>query len=185
MYGEKSTANTEYESQMIINQKDALEFILQNEEIWKQPRISSLEALHSYVAHKLDISNNIRESIVGITGTNYRPLENEFQIRDALELLLQRITESDNTYEKALLAVLGLRYIQPFVDGNKRPSRLLGDAILLTDNYAPLSYRSVNNKTYKEACLVFYEQNSIEPFKKIFIEQYVFAANNYNIAKES
>jgi len=30
---------------------------------------------------------------------------------------------------------------------------------------------------------VFYEQNSIEPFKKLFIDQYIFAANNYNIAK--
>jgi len=47
----------------------------------------------------------------------------------------------------------------------------------------PLSYRSVDDRDYKEACLVFYEQNSIEPFKKLFIDQYIFAANNYNIAK--
>ena len=183
LYGEKSATNTEFESQMIINQKRALEFILENAEVWQQPKISSLEALHSYVAHELGISRSVRKSIVGITGTNYRPLENEFQIRDALELLFQNITEASNVYERVLLAVLGLSYIQPFVDGNKRTSRLLGDAILLTGNYVPLSYRSVNDKTYKEACLVFDEQNSIEPFKRILIEQYIFAANNYNIAK--
>lgn len=183
LYGEKSSTNTEFEAQMIINQKDALEFILENPELWERPRISSLEQLHSYVAHDLGISRNLRKSLVGITGTNYRPLKSEFQIRDALELLFQNIEGASNIYEKALLAVLGLSYVQPFIDGNKRTSRLLGNAILLTENYSPLSYRSVDDRTYKEACLVFYEQNSLEPFKKIFIEQYVFAANNYNIAK--
>jgi Fic family protein len=185
LYGEKSPTNTEFETQMILNQKEALEFIIDNEELWENPKIGSLEMLHSIVGKRLDISRNLRKSIVGITGTNYRPLESEFQIRDALELLFTTIAESSNTYEKALWAVLGLSYIQPFVDGNKRTSRLLANAILLSDNYSPISYRSVDDRAYKEACLVFYEQNSMEPFKKLFIDQYTFAATNYNIANNS
>lgn len=183
LFGEKSSSNTEFEAQMILNQKKALEFILKNVEIWESPRISSLETLHAIVGEKLDISKNLRNTLVGITGTNYRPLENEFQIREALELLFSYIDSSNSVYEKALLSVLGVSYIQPFVDGNKRTSRLLGNAILISENYAPLSYRGVDDRDYKEACLVFYEQNNIEPFKKLFIDQYIFAANNYNIAK--
>jgi len=183
LFGEKSSSNTEFEAQMILNQKKALEFILENTDIWASPRISSLEALHAIVGEKLDISKNLRKTLVGITGTNYRPLENEFQIREALELLFNYIDSTNSVYEKAILSVLGVSYIQPFVDGNKRTSRLLGNAILISENYAPLSYRSVDDRDYKEACLVFYEQNSIEPFKKLFIDQYIFAANNYNIAK--
>lgn len=182
LYGEKSPTNTEYETQMILNQKEALEFILKNEDLWENPKISSLEKLHSIVGKKLEISRNLRKTIVGITGTNYRPLESEFQIRDALKMLFATIANAQNIYEKALWAILGLSYIQPFVDGNKRTSRLLANAILLAENYSPVSYRSVDDRAYKEACLVFYEQNSIVPFKKLFIEQYVFAANNYNIA---
>ncbi len=182
LYGEKSPTNTEFEAQMILNQKEALEFILENMELWKKPTLSLLETLHTFVGKNLGITRNLRKTIVGITGTNYRPLESEFQIRDALELLFKNIAEASNVYEKALLAVLGLSYIQPFVDGNKRTSRLFANAILLADNFSPISYRSVDDRVYKEACLVFYEQNSIEPFKKLFIEQYVFAANNYNIA---
>lgn len=182
LYGEKSATNTEFEAQMILNQKQALEFILEHPEIWETPSINSLEKLHDFVADKLDITKNLRKTLVGITGTNYRPLENEFQIREALELLFTYIAKAHTIYEKALLSILGISYIQPFVDGNKRTSRLLGNAMLLAGNYAPLSYRSVNDRIYKEACLVFYEQNSIEPFKKIFIEQYVFSANSYNIA---
>jgi Fic family protein len=135
------------------------------------------------VVEKLGVTQNLRKTIVGITGTNYRPLESEFQIRDALGLLFDNIASANNVYERALWSVLGLSYIQPFVDGNKRTSRLLSNAILLAENYAPISYRSVNERAYKEACLVFYEQNSIEPFKKLFIDQYVFAANNYNTAE--
>jgi len=37
-----------------------------------------------------------------------------------------------------------ISYIQPFEDGNKRTARLLGNAILLANNYCPLSYRSID-----------------------------------------
>lgn len=182
-FGEKSKNNTEFEAQMIINQKEALEFILSDLSAWHNPNISHLEQLHSIVGNKLGISRNLRKGLVGITGTNYRPLDNEFQIREALEKLFELIKSIDDPYEKSLLCVLGISYIQPFVDGNKRTSRLLSNALLLSNKLAPLSYRSVDDKDYKEATLVFYEQNSIEPFKRIFIEQYIFAANNYNISR--
>lgn len=182
LYGEKSTSNTEFETQMIINQKNALDFILENPDLWGSPNLGLIERLHNYVGEGLGISNGFRKSLVGITGTNYRPLENEFQIKEATRDLLSYIEIANNSYEKALLAVLGLSYIQPFVDGNKRTSRLLSNAYLLHHNLAPLSYRSVDDRDYKEATLLFYEQNTIMPFKKIFIEQYVFSANNYNLS---
>lgn len=181
-YGEKSNSNTEYETQMILNQKEAFEFILDDLSLWRNPDVKHLEQLHSTVGKNLDISPNIRKARVGITGTNYRPLENEFQIREALEQLFTWINSTNNIYEKALLCVLGISYIQPFVDGNKRTARLMGNALLLSEGFAPLSYRSVDDKIYKESTLVFYELHSISPFKKLYIEQYVFAAHNYNIA---
>lgn len=181
-YGEKSKNNTEHETQMIINQKEALESILEDISLWQSPSIAQLEQLHSIVGKNLGISRNIRKSLVGITGTNYRPLDNEFQICEALHKLFAWIQATDNAHEKSLLAVLGISYIQPFVDGNKRTSRLLSNALLLSAGLAPLSYRSVDDKAYKEATLLFYEQNSIISFKELYIEQYVFAAENYNIS---
>lgn len=183
LYGEEAPMHSQYEAQMIINQKQALEFIFDNLESWEAPKIAYVEKLHSIVAEGLDISKNLRKTMVGVTGTNYRPLGTEFQIREALEQMLASLVRAKNVYEQALTAVLGISYIQPFADGNKRTSRLVGNAMLLSSDYAPISYRSVDDRAYKEACLIFYEQNSIEPFKKLFIEQYVFAANNYNIAR--
>lgn len=182
-YGEKSPTNTEYEAQMIINQKEAIDYILSDRKKWQNPTIHDIEELHQLVGKNLAIQRNLREGLVGITGTNYRPLDNKFQIHEALESLLGWVGTSNNFYEKALLAVLGISYIQPFVDGNKRTARLVGNALLLSNDYAPLSYRSVDDRSYKEATLVFYEQHSLEPFKQLFIEQYVFSAENYNIGQ--
>ena len=40
---------------------------------------------------------------------------------------------------------------------------------------------NIDENEYREAMLVFYEINSIVPFKKIFIGQYDFAAKNYAV----
>lgn len=183
LYGEKSPIHSTQEAQMIVNQKKALEYALNHLDYFKNPNIALLEKIHSIIIGDLGIGSGLRQSLVGITGTNYLPLENVFQIKEALRDLFMYIERTENIYEKALLTILGISYIQPFSDGNKRTSRLIANAILLAHNYAPISYRSVNEQKYKEACLVFYEQNSVVDFKKLFIEQYVFAANNYNVAQ--
>ena len=69
--------------------------------------------------------------MVGITGTNYRPLDNELEIKEALEKLFIYLNKEGNPVEKALVAVAMISYIQPFEDGNKRVARMLGNAILL------------------------------------------------------
>jgi prophage maintenance system killer protein len=84
-------------------------------------------------------------------------------------------------YDKAIAALAGISYIQPFEDGNKRTSRLMANALLLAHGYAPLSYRSLEEKDYRDAILIFYELNSIVALKHIFISQYDFAARNYTV----
>ena len=88
--------------------------------------------------------------MVGIIGTDYRPLDNAYQIKEALHELTEVINRTDNPIEKALIAVLMIVYIQPFGDGNKRTSRIVGNALLLTNDYGPLSYRSVDEVEYKK-----------------------------------
>ena len=43
----------------------------------------------------------------------------------------------------------------------------------------PLTFRSVDANDYRAALLLFYEQNNISAFKKIFLEQVAFAVNEY------
>jgi Fic family protein len=78
-----------------------------------------------------------------------------------------------------LLALVLLSYIQAFSDGNKRTARIISNAILINNKYCPLSFRTVDSIDYKKAMLIFYEQNNISAFKKIFIDQFEFAVNTY------
>lgn len=91
----------------------------------------------------------------------------------------QIINNESNIFAKSLLALVLLSYIQAFDDGNKRTARIVSNAVLISKNYCPISFRTVDTIDYKKAILVFYEQNNIYPFKKIFIEQFCFAVNNY------
>lgn len=178
---EKLTAQgkTKEEAIMLLNHKDALDFILDCPDYLKELSIRRLEDLHGILTKELGVGNGIRKRRVGITGTNYRPLDNEFQIREALEDTCQLINGKEDVFEKALLTLVLLSYIQAFTDGNKRTARISSNAVLLAWGYCPISFRTVDSVDYKKAMLMFYEQNNIAAFKKIFIEQYEFAVKNY------
>ena len=169
------------EARMILNHKAAFDFVRGNTAQFKTITRKNLEELHAILVKGLSVGLGLREKPVGVVGSVYRPLDNIHQIREAVEGLGAAVSRMATPYAKALVALLGIGYIQPFEDGNKRTARLMANALLLSHNRAPLSYRSVDENDYREAMLVFYELNSIMPFKKIFIGQYEFAARNYTV----
>ena len=138
---EKQTAagKTKEEAIMLLNHKDALDFIVANPDYLEHLTISRIEDIHSLLVKELGVDLNIRTRRVGITGTNYRPID----------------------------------------DGNKRIARITSNAILIANNYCPISFRTVDSIDYKKAMLLFYEQNNISAFKQIFIDQFRFAVETY------
>lgn len=170
---------TKEEAVMLLNHKDALRFVLDNPDYLQQLTIRHIEDIHLLLTKELSVDRGIRHRRVGITGTNYRPLDNEFQIREALRDTCDLINRKSNVFEKALLTLMLLSYIQAFTDGNKRTARITGNAILIANGYCPLSFRTVDSIDYKKAMLIFYEQNNLYAFKQIFIEQFEFAVKEY------
>ncbi|HZV70703.1 MAG TPA: Fic family protein [Saprospiraceae bacterium] len=178
---DKITAHgkTKDEATMVLNHKAAIDFIVEHPESFDRLSIRTIEEIHSLLISELNIPRNIRNKRVGITGTNYRPLENEYQITEALHDMCKLINHRKFAPEKALLALILLSYIQPFEDGNKRTARIICNALLMHDHYCPLSFRTVDPATFKDATLIFYEQNNLSVVKKIFIEQFEFAVQTY------
>lgn len=178
---EKLTANgkTKEEATMLLNHKVALDFILDEPDYLKEISLYRIEEIHALLTEELGVEFKIRHRRVGITGTNYQPLDNEFQIREALEDTCRLINSKSEVFEKALLALVLLSYIQAFTDGNKRTARIISNGILIAYNHCPISFRSVDSIDYKKAMLMFYEQNNIAAFKQIFIDQFLFAVNTY------
>jgi Fic family protein len=178
---EKETAagKTKDDAVMLLNHKEALDFIIAHPDYVTPLTIAKIEDIHSLLIKDLGVDRNIRKRRVGISGTNYTPLDNEYQIKDALLNMCELINKKNNVFEKALLALVLLSYIQPFGDGNKRTARIISNAILIDNNYCPISFRTIDSIEYKKAMLLFYEQNNLHAFKTIFIDQFEFAVKTY------
>jgi fido (protein-threonine AMPylation protein)/predicted transcriptional regulator len=177
----EAPGHSKEEARMILNHKDAFNFIHKNRNHFKTLTRKNMEELHALLVKNLSVGFGLRSKPVGVTGSIYKPLDNIHQISEAVSKLSAAVDRMQTPYAKALIALLGVSYIQPFEDGNKRTARLMANAILLSYGRAPLSYRSVDENDYREAVFVFYELNSVIPLKKIFIGQYDFATKNYAV----
>ncbi|MBX2924947.1 MAG: Fic family protein [Chitinophagaceae bacterium] len=178
---EKETASgkTKEEAVMLLNHKDAIDFIVANPDYLSPLTVAKIEDIHGMLVKELAVDKNLRIRRVGISGTNYRPPDNEFQIKEAMLDMCTLINDKGNVFEKALLALVLISYIQPFMDGNKRTARIVSNALLIHYQHCPISFRTVDAVAYKKAMLLFYEQNNISAFKEIFIRQFEFAVNTY------
>ncbi len=176
---ETASGKSKEEAIMLLNHKEALDFILENPNYLYPLSIAKIEDIHSILIKDLAVERNLRKRRVGISGTNYKPLDNEFQIREALQLTCDLINSKEDVFEKALLALVLILYLQPFNDGNKRTARIVSNAILINENHCPLSYRTIDSLAYKKAMLLFYEQNNLSSFKEIFMNQFEFAVKTY------
>lgn len=171
--------HTREETAMILNHKTALDYIRASQKRFKKLDFRDIEDVHSLLIKNLGVARNIRSRLVRIGGTAYQPLDNKFQIREAIEKMCDLVNKQKTPFAKAFIAMLTIAYIQPFEDGNKRASRLIGNALLMAHNACPLSFRSIDELEYKKAMLLFYEQNNFRYFKELFINQFEFAVKNY------
>ena len=176
---ETAAGKTKEEAIMLLNHKNTLDFIINNPGYLHPLSLSKIEDIHSLLVKDLQVERNIRKRRIGISGTNYKPLDNEFQIREALISMCSLINLKENVFEKVLISLLFLSYIQAFSDGNKRTARIISNAILIREDYCPISFRTISSIDYKKAMLLFYEQNNISAFKAIFINQFKFAVKTY------
>jgi Fic family protein len=73
---DKQTAagKTKDEAVMLLNHKEAIDFVVENFDYFLLLSIAKIEDLHSILIKELGVDRNIRKRRVGITGTNYRPL---------------------------------------------------------------------------------------------------------------
>jgi len=176
---ETASGKTKEEAMMLLNHKAAIDFIVANPDYLNPLTVKKIEDIHGLLMKELGVDKNIRKRSVGISGTNYKPLDNDFQILEALTNMCELVNGKENVFEKALLSLMLISYIQPFEDGNKRTARIVSNAILINYQYCPISFRTVDSIEYKKAMLIFYEKNNISNFKKIFIDQFKFAVNTY------
>ena len=187
-YGEAATGKSKTDAQMILNHKDAIEFLVQSTQDIGFNRYTILN-LHALLANNLLAApyamGRLRNLSVGIAHSVYEPLAVPQLISECFDLALQKAATIQNPFEQAFFVMLQLPYLQPFDDVNKRVSRLAANIPLFRHNLAPLSFVDVPDQIYIQGMLGVYELNRIDLLKDVFMWAYGRSAARYTALRQS
>lgn len=176
------------ETQMILNHKDAIEFLVDTADEIGFNRYTILN-LHALLSNNLlpnpAASGRLREFGVGITNSVFTPLGIPQLISELFDLILEKAKQIQNPFEQAFFVLVHFPYLQPFDDVNKRVSRLAANIPLNRYNLAPLSFIDVPEEYYVKGILGIYELNRVELFKDVFMWAYERSALRYAAIRQS
>ena len=182
------------ETQMILNHHDAVRYLIDN--IHSPPQkgdvgvsVSEIRTLHSLLSNGLlsdpAMSGRARNSHVSIADCSYTPLD----IREALEGCMSQIMKTcakiEDPYEQAFFLVVHISYLQPFIDCNKRTSRVACNIPLLRAGVVPMSWVGVEMQPMRDALLGVYELNDTSMMSEVFVDGYLRSIESFHIMTHS
>jgi hypothetical protein len=186
--GEEVEGKERLEAQMILNHKDAIEFLVDAAEDIGFNRFTILN-LHALLANNLladpVAAGRLRHIGVGIERSVFHPLEVPQLIEECFDQIVATASAIFDPFEQALFVMVQLPYLQPFDDVNKRVSRLAANIPFIKSNLSPLSFEGVPRETYTEAILGVYELNRTELLRDVFIWAYERSAARYAAVRQS
>lgn len=174
------------ETVMIMNHKEAIQFLVENAENIELNSLT-IRNLHHLLSQDLlanpQACGNIRTLQVDIGRSSYKPLDNPHVLKELFELILQKAKKIKNPFEQSFFLLIHLSYLQPFEDVNKRTSRLSCNIPLIQANLCPLSFTDVAQDDYTAALLCIYEKNDVEPMQELFVWAYHRSCEQYRVVK--
>lgn len=187
-FGEAAEGRGPLEAQMILNHKDAIEFLVANADDIGFNRYTILN-LHALLANNLLADpaavGRLRHIIVGIDGSAFHPLEVPGLIEECFDQLLATAAAINDPFEQAFFVMVQLPYLQSFDDVNKRVSRLAANMPMIRANLAPLSFTDVPGDLYTRATLGVYERNDVTLLRDVFLWAYERSAARYAAVRQS
>ena len=186
--GETNDTKTAKEAQMILNHKDAIEFIVEGAEDVRYNRYT-ITNLHALLANNLlpdpQAPGRLRNIVIGITGSVFTPLAIRQLISELFDLMLAKASQIENPFEQSFFIMVHLPYLQPFDDVNKRVSRIAANIPYIKHNFSPLSFIDVPEELYSQAMMGVYELNEADLLKDVFLWAYERSALRYSIIRQS
>ena len=186
--GEAAAGRDAKEGQMILNHKEAIEFLIASADEIGFNRYTVLN-LHALLSDNLltdpTASGRLRSIAVGIGQTVFLPLEGPQRIEENFSQILDTAAAINDPFEQAFFAMVHLPYLQPFEDVNKRVSRLAANIPLIKRNLCPLSFVDVPQPTYISAMIGIYELNKIDLLRDVFVWAYKRSCARYSAVRQS
>jgi len=187
-FGEAAEGKDQREAQMILNHKDAIEFLVRNVDETGFNRYT-IQNLHALLANNLlpdpAAPGRLRTIAVGIEGSAFHPLENPHLIADNFNTILKRAEVITDPFEQAFFILVHLPYLQPFEDVNKRVARIAANIPLIRTNLVPLSFDGVPQDLYTKSVLAIYENNDISLLRDVFVFAYQRSIQTYAAVRQS
>ncbi len=186
--GEAAAGKTPFETQMVLNHKAAIEFLVDAvDEIGFDRR--TILNLHALLSDNLlgdpSASGRLRAIPVGIGKSVYEPLAVPQLIDEIFSQILDTAVAISDPFEQAFFVIVHLPYLQPFEDVNKRVSRLAANIPFIRHNLCPLSFMDVPEDLYVNGLLGVYELNRIELMRDVFVWTYERSCNRYQVVRHT
>ncbi len=187
-FGQRADGKDALEAQMILNHKRAIEFIVEGD---RQTPLDglTLRSIHALLAEGLlrdpADEGRLRALPVSITGTTYIPTEDPNIIRECFERIVRTANAITDPFERSFFLLVHIPYLQPFIDINKRTSRLAANIPLIEANLCPLTFVDVPEDDYVEGILAVYELQSIELLRDVFVRAYERSCEQYMVVRQA
>jgi fido (protein-threonine AMPylation protein) len=181
-FGQAAEGKDAVETQMILNHKAAIEFLVSEAGQIGFDRTIILN-LHALLSDGLMFDpracGRIRERLVEIGGSTYLPIAMPQRLDEYFSAILDMVSEIADPFEQAFFIMVHLPYLQPFEDVNKRTSRVAANIPLIRHNLCPLSFIDVPVRAYVDAMLGVYELRRIELLRDVFVWAYERSCQQY------
>ena len=167
---------------MILNHKDAIRYVVGNLDAI-EVSAWDLRNIHALLADQL-ISDRtrlggLRRLPVAISRSTYSPPEDEPTIREEFDVLVRTAARIEDPFEQSFFLLVHIPYLQPFVDVNKRTSRIASVIPLLKADLAPMSFLAIDDHAYIRGILGVYELNDVSLLREAYVNGYVASAEQY------
>jgi Fic family protein len=184
-FGQAAAGKDALETQMILNHKAAIEYLVLNVDQVDRVGVKTgtILALHALLSDGLlqdpQAGGRVRSRAVEIGGSVYLPIALPQRLEELFGIVLDMAAEIRDPFEQAFFLMVHLPYLQPFEDVNKRVSRLAANIPLIRFNLCPLSFIDVPQQAYIDAMIGVYELNRIELLRDVFVWAYERSCQQY------
>jgi len=176
------------EAVMILNHREAVRYLVEQADTIDFDH-RTLFALHSLLSDGLLQSaadaGRVRRRAVAIGDSRYVPISSEERIKPVLDEIIAKGRAIEDPYEQAFFAMVMIPYLQPFVDVNKRTSRLGANIPFIRQNLCPLSFVGTPKDLYLKAIIALYEYRGVALLRDVFAHAYLVSCERYPLVAAS
>lgn len=148
---------------------------------WIEINSFTINSIHSMLTSELVPDTHrglLRTEPVAITGTSYIPPKDPDAIHAAFINILQEQHNISDPMERAVYLHCNMARLQPFIDGNKRTSRVLESIVLMNADIIPVySSKDADLIEYRNGLINFYETQDYTQYTDYFLNRQITRIN--------